>query len=1219
MNTPNLTASQERRDDPVIPRPWLTRELLEWIEDDRSPLLVLQARAGMGKSVVCQEWIRASKDPSTPLSESLLASYVCNHFSVATHSPFAFVDSLTAQALQNAGLRQAAESIAQERLLASGVHVTGHAYVAENFGTAVGVLIENLGTQSAVRALQSQFLDVVTRANLGSEPIVLIDGLDELEYWNDPDSIYHLAWSGIFHESGVRLVVATRSLPKGQRLPLHSKIVDLNAREEDCRRDVAEYVRLRAPLIDPHGRQELVNTSGGNFLYVRFVLDTRSGVSHGGGEGAEAADLHAIYEQHLNIWSKSRDPGVRHQWRHVIRPLLGVLGAAQSPGLTLSQIASALGITQLDASDIVGDAATLLESRVDESGVEMWALSHPSLSDFLDIRYKNLIEESHLSIGRSMVETWSQSWHTCDDLYAITNAAWHLIFAATHATSREICVGAINALSRLVADPSYLLSARQAAFHQLLTMGATQVEFPAEAQSVLSLLRRTYPLLVDDRRSERPQNFALAAEQLGLHEFAEAVRDWIPAGATIPLWARWVPEADFDLVLQLGEPAIHLDILAGGQALAVTQSRIVILDLDRRQLIRTIDLNDEQICVARSASSDAGRLVAVGTKQGEVLLLDLDSGEVLHRLRRKGDGEVTSIRFLPRRGNDSGFDLVVSAQGTTAYANLERGTTHLTTPEGTGGALQIWNCLTGLLTRELVAGQRESYYLIDALSVDDTHLGLYLSDRAFLDEEADNFLTRMGSERSLQLWNLSAGTYQDIVLPDEINIAVLGVLAESPSDVSLVVSFDDDLVADDWEHMAGLFSVSSGELRVLGPIDKDSTSSEITGLNKSLGVIYTIVNDVLRIYNLSNGTPVGSLQGVDSRVGRPVIFEKSGKYTLLGNVEGDLRVWAVRPGLSAVNVSEDHAPAGRLCPLSEKELVVTSGDKVSIHSFETGDSRALFRHDAWGSATVADVKGRARLLDVDSFHNMRIFDVDTEELVISRKDEPWRLRDGLGALLIGDTAFYFHCSKEGDIGVDVFEASGEATTIDLFSIGVPILQLATSFRDENVLLALALQGSNLLIVNWNLSDGTLREVHRFQGPGAVLTMGLDIRFSSVAGSLILAVGDGRGAFPVRLHWLGDEGLIKSDELSWLGRLLDVCSVNREPWILASDDSRLLLGRAAAEDPALTFDVGARIHRAVWVQDRIAVSTPRGLLCVQVPWKASFPFTSRNFLRRKGFM
>ncbi|WP_433300257.1 YncE family protein [Actinoplanes sp. CA-030573] len=1205
----------------VVIRRWLLNEIADWASRPDSPVLILVGKAGMGKSIVCRQWIEesAAADLDSPLAGTLLAAYRCDHFSAATHSPFAFIDELTAQALQHEDFRMAADRTARKQLRDGGIHVSGQTIVGQNLGTAVGVQIQSLAMQSPLRSLQLRLLEPLAEVSRPRKPIILVDGLDEISYWNGVDSIQQLVWSGAFEAAGARLAVATRSVTQLGALPPGSVVIDLESRRDQCIRDVAAYVDL---LI--HSRPDwsavpaarVADESRGNFLCAKFLLDApAAGWSNGSGQ-TDGVDLYSVYEQHLRLWSASRDPGVKQQWRQLVRPLLGALGAAQAPGLTATQLAGVLGTSLMDVVDALDDAGTLLD-RSGSGDAARWTLFHSSLGDFLSSKYASLIAESHLAIGVSMTRNWTDEWERCDDQYAREQTAWHLMQAALQSPSRELRRSAVQALSETVTDPTFVVGAPQTVIHDLLTTGAADLGLSRDAVDMFSLLRRSYPSLDDSQKSDRAFHLALVAHQLNLTTIAQQLGRLATKSPTLPLWADWRPESDYDLLLDLGEPIVHLSALDENRLVVVGRSQLLTLDLPSRKIIATIPIGEDTSCVADALSEDGKTLVAVGTEQGVVYLIDLGIGRVIHRLRQHGDGGVTSVKLLRRPGEAGQFDVAVSAVGVTAYADLQNGVASLRTPEGAGGALQLWDCATGLLVEELVPGRAESCYLFDVLVADGTYVGLCTSDRAFLDDNADNFLTRLGSETSLQIWNLRENTSQPVNLPAEINIGVFGLLDGSASGRSVLVSFHDATRSEDfWEHMVGVFDIGSETLTVLGSVETDTLNRRGVKFDRALNVYYSLSNDRLCLHDLSNGTLISATAGFDSRITRTGWMPGTNPHHMFGAVEGEVRLWTVRPGVFA-EVGDDSTAAGRLCVLSEQELVVSMRSHVALYDLSSGESRRLFQHDYNGRSITSDSLGAARVLDVDSFHNLRIADIDSGEVLVYRQDSPWRLNDGSTALLVGRSAFHFHRSKEGDVGVDVWDESG-FRTVELFSVNRFITTLSATFFEQAIWLGLAVQGGAISVVRWDLADGTIREVHRFEGSGAVMTLGVELRLVNLDDRIILATSGNDARSPITLHVLDSEGLVSTTSTPWNGDLLDVGMVNRVPWILAADKSGILLG-SVDSGPELRLDVGARVSDARWVHNKVAISTSRGLLCLRVPWKASYPWLRQNVLRRRGLL
>lgn len=1226
MANPADSLRQQQVRDTIVARPWLLNEIADWIAARHSPMLVITGRAGMGKTVVCNQWAHAStKITKSPLSNTLLASYQCDHFSVHTHNPFAFVDSLVKQASASRHFRTAAASLAQETINASGLNIHGEARVTENWGTAVGVFIENLGVQSAIRSLHARFLEPVLRAKFPVAPIILIDGLDESSYWTGPDSIERLVWSGAFSDAGIRLVVTTRAHSGTRTLPEDSLVIDLDSRLQESIRDVATFISQRESSGEEVSSQvystAIATQSGGNFLCAKFLMNIGGAFGGEGQSSSGQADLFRVYEHLLEPWVEASNYGLKEQWRTLIRPLLGALAVAQLPGLTLEQLSSILGTTQTATADALDDVKMLVRG-VENGETTRWQLCHSSLAAFLFSRHVALAEEAHLSIGQALTDNWRHHWAQCDDDYASENAVWHLSKAALEATSRRIQIMASKSLSNVLSDATFVIRASQAVLHSMLAGKRSPLNLSSEAMEMLTLMRRSYPLLRDERKSERSAHLALAASQLQFKNLADQFSALVPHNSAYPLWTEWIPEPDYDLLARLDASIVGIFPVRGHSLVVVTSMQVFMLDVESREISKSIELDGFESANADVVEYENMIMVSLGTKQGKAYLINLDREQVVYSFRERGDGAVTATTFLEEPGQGSALRLVISAEGTTTYADLHEGATHLSTPSGASGTLQLWDCLTGCLVNELVAGHEETHYVIDKLTAANSAMGLCLSDRAFINDEADNLLTKMDSERSVRLWNFLTGAYRELTLPDEINSRIVGLLANQPVDQSpsVLLAFDDECGGDDFEPFMGIFDIASGKLQTLGSIgDRSIANAVVVSFDRGLGILFLLNKGEFGIYDLSDGSCIAIMRGLDSNVRHAVVVPQLDSYLIFGATANEIRLWSVPAGyIPPKEVAPDRYSArGELCAISERELVVGRRDEVLLYDFSTGGSRRLFEQKFSTRGLAAEERGFATILGIDSFQDMRLYDIDTGELTVYERNSPFNTYSSTCAMLIGSSALYLHASSDGDLELDIWQPEdGTFRTNHLLKSNRAVTSLSTVYFGGVIWIALATPDGTVSVVTLDTEEGSMAEIHRVPGAGGWLGPGIDIKLAKLDREFLLAIS--RHNSPIELLTLDEGGCRSSATIDWQGHPLQICRVNRRPWLLLAQGSTVALCDTASGH-ALQLDVGARIYDGLWVHDKVALRTERGIICLRVPWRASFPWRRDNVLRRRGMM
>ena len=517
-----------------VGRAWLFDKIDEWLVSE-SPILWISGKPGTGKTAAISKWIstrREAVQSGTQGSADVpLAYYYCRRSLEYSRDPFHFVESLAWQAAANSeDFRRAEQVAAQEEASRAGFDIRGEANVRTNYGTAVGVYISSLGARSPRQALRDKFIRPLASLGLERKPFVVIDGLDEASV-SGGDGIEKLVWGGEFPADVVRMIITSRHI---HRFPVaNTVVINLDEFEEENAGDIELYVRelqVHAELSRPHaGAETIASASGGNFLYAKHLLDYPERPPAPSAPGfSRPPDLFEMYKEILRPWVAALDESKKQQWRHEVRPLIGLLAVAQSPGLSSAQLASILGLSQTMIADIMLDIHNLVDGP--EWGRGPWQLEHQALVDFLISEEIVIAEESHLLIGEGLVADWRGNWLECADEYALQYALFHLSSAATaRGGPRRNTRTALDLIADTVCDSSFLLGAPKEVIYNILMRYTRGLQLSSEAKGVLSLLRRSYYSLGEPSPESRASAVALMAQQLGLPRIAREVAEVVPS------------------------------------------------------------------------------------------------------------------------------------------------------------------------------------------------------------------------------------------------------------------------------------------------------------------------------------------------------------------------------------------------------------------------------------------------------------------------------------------------------------------------------------------------------------------------------------------------------------------------------------------------------------------------------------------------------------------
>ena len=402
-----------------VGRDWLLRQVTDFLCHDTKRYLVIVGEAGIGKSAIAARLIQV---------ENIHAYHFCSVLEGGKLEPNAFVASLSSQLSQR--LPEFNEHVVER--VAS--YIRGNVEVGElKGGIAAGVYIEKLIAQTKSASEAFQYLvrepleDWVNKHN-PTEPItILVDSLDEAVRLDRHPNILDLIRLAQDLPPQVRWLLTSRpgrhlsTLP-GARLEIldksHDNMNDVRLFIANVLSEPAVSAALKTSRQDVRLlTEELERRSGGNFLYLNFVLrGMRDDVAAGRTLGTIdrlPVGLAGLYKQFLErALSDKMD-----EWSRIYRPVLGVLATTQE-SLSLAQLSAFSGIRAQSVNDVLVSLRELLDlTAEDESGTHR--IFHTSFKDFLtDIKVNPDFwvdpQDFHQQISSHYFNTHSQDWEECD-------------------------------------------------------------------------------------------------------------------------------------------------------------------------------------------------------------------------------------------------------------------------------------------------------------------------------------------------------------------------------------------------------------------------------------------------------------------------------------------------------------------------------------------------------------------------------------------------------------------------------------------------------------------------------------------------------------------------------------------------------------------------------------------------------------------------------------
>ena len=382
-------------------REWVFETIKRWLADaEGDRFFLLTGEPGSGKSAIAARLTQFAQGEETYLG--LTAGYLqAVHFCSAQDSswidPKDFVRSLALQlAASIPAFALALKDIGEKT---NNINVDLAVGTAQNTNIK-GVVIENL-TVSGLTG-QEAFNQVVVnplrqiQQEGDCQPVtVLVDSLDEALTHDGASTIVDLL-SKLSAAVNLRLIMTSRNEGRVKdKLSGYTELF-LSAEEnlESNEQDISAYLKarfkeerlvsaLKADAFTPEKlTQKLIEQSEGNFLYVRFLLDSVAA-------GQQSFDSLEDFPQGLDeLYYQSLGRVVelgKKDWSDVYAPVMGVLLAARE-SLTEEQIGAFTNLKESVIWNCLNDLQQFLDETESEDEETLYKLYHQSVTDFLSKR-----------------------------------------------------------------------------------------------------------------------------------------------------------------------------------------------------------------------------------------------------------------------------------------------------------------------------------------------------------------------------------------------------------------------------------------------------------------------------------------------------------------------------------------------------------------------------------------------------------------------------------------------------------------------------------------------------------------------------------------------------------------------------------------------------------------------------------------------------------------
>ncbi|WP_031483708.1 hypothetical protein [Streptomyces bicolor] len=448
----------------LVRRDWLLAQVKDLLDAPRVRFIVLEGVAGTGKSTFLASLAREPginpryfirRDSVAPLSSGDGRAFLVRvGHQIAVLRPELMDLDLNVTATME--VEQADDLIGVEirRLVVSSFRRTAFAIrqsaakAGQVIAVRIGELIDDLSRTSLADLTRQALIEPAARlaeADRSASIVLLIDGLDEIGaatgWAGGEDSIVDWLTDCAELPENLRVVVTTRPLPLKQfylRQQNRYARISLDGHRRQIEDEIAEYaasVLARAGITGRPGLDREVARKADNvFLYAALWASTVPDLLDPQSLPDGLDDLYEYLVGQARRASGRRVPGERagdSRWKAYYQPLLATLAIAFTP-LPPRSLARYLGFPA-DSPDlltaVLEDLGPIL--RVDQDRVRF---CHGSLADFLTAEsgheyWSVQPSTNHLQLARNLLGLYGHDWASCEDVYALTNTARHLVTA----------------------------------------------------------------------------------------------------------------------------------------------------------------------------------------------------------------------------------------------------------------------------------------------------------------------------------------------------------------------------------------------------------------------------------------------------------------------------------------------------------------------------------------------------------------------------------------------------------------------------------------------------------------------------------------------------------------------------------------------------------------------------------------------------------------------
>ncbi len=936
-------------------REWVFKKVDDWLAGT-GRVFLLVGGPGTGKSAIMARLAQFSLEQGSPdgcprLASGFLSySHFCQAQIDSTLNPLRFVEALAlALAARYTPFASALIKLKEGDKQVT-INATQTVTTAADGSQVQNVVIENLNVgnisaRSALDRFVRRPLEALCQNGFQEPIVILVDSLDEACTWREEENILTLLAETLDNPHDlplqVRFVLACRPDERVLQTLGCRPSLDLIADAPPDAQEVHRYalMRLAKTPLEAGLRNEvasrLVESSKGNFLYARYILD--EWLARPAEITLESAldlpvELSGIYRKFLTR-ELARDD---EKWEDRYQPLLGLLAVARGEGLMAATLASVLGKPRREIDNALRACVQYLAGPQPGGPFRIY---HQSFRDFLLAERFYLIypAEAHASIARYLLRDYGEDWLVCQDDYALKHTPTHLVVAAQQETDRDNKTTLLDKLYKLLFDPNWLLAKLKRTDIFSVIADYEYLTDREDVRSLCSALRLSAFVLQHDKAQLKSQLYGrlMNSENHAIQAFLEQIEQTNSTQWLCPIRNSLTsPDGPLSYTLEGHRDAIFDIAITPDSRYAVSASRdasLKVWDIENGTELRT--LCGHRDAVRSVAITPDGRYAISASEDATIRIWDLQRGVQC--------GEPLNGGTVPI------FSVTVSADGKTIISGSE------------DGILTLW----GFESRKMLTSVKAHKGRISALKVSPNG--------------EDVFSASCDGTLRIWKWGSLIVDHESRCKPYVTMPIKAAVVTTSPDGQQLISAVDERTLQVQSQSSDHGTIILHGHTGLINSICM--TPETMTKKAENLFVISASDDCTVRVWRLADGAEINTLRDHPREV-NAVAISANGKYLLSGGWDHTLKVWDVRKVIEtpeSANQQDHFSSVNAVAITPDAKHAISASRDNNVKIWRLADANVIHtlkghQDVVWAIAVAPD--GR-HVVSASWDHTLKVWDI----------------------------------------------------------------------------------------------------------------------------------------------------------------------------------------------------------------------------------------------------